>query len=351
MADLLASAKSSVRGFSQGQKITAKVLKKNDDSLIFDIGGKSEGVVKERAFSEARDFIKGLKEGDEVIASVLIPETREGEIILSLRQAANEALWQRLTQAKDKNAEVVVMGKNANQNGITVDIEGLVGFIPSSQIGKEASKNTQSLIGKYFKAKVLDLNKNENKIVLSEKEVSEEEDIKSYKEALAKVKEGEVYKGEVTTVANFGCFVRLSLTKGKISPEGLVHISELSWSKVEVPRDVVKEGDKVEVLVIGVRDGKLALSIKQALKDPWQDAAKKYTPEDKVKGKVVRVSDYGVFVELEPGVTGLIHLTKIPPGKRMIKGDEVDCYVEEIDTKDKRLSLRLALSEKPVGYK
>lgn len=349
MAELLATYGKPIHGFSAGDKVKGKVIAKTSKSLVLDIGGKSEGVVTEKAFSEARDFIKNLKVGDEVVASVLIPETPDGVVILSLRQAAFDASWERLEKARNTGEEVAVLGKGVNQSGVTVDVEGLTGFIPGVQLGREVSKNPQGLIGKYFKTKVLGVDKLTNKIVLSEKEISEAGELKAAKETLSKVKEGEVYDGEVTTVANFGCFVKFKI--GKIPLEGLVHVSELSWSKVENPSDVVRQQDKVKVKVIAVKDGKIALSIKRAQKDPWEGAEKKYKPETKLRGKVVKISDFGVFIELEPGVEGLVHMTKIPPATNLEEGQEIKVIVEEIDPKSKKLSLGLVLTSKPVGYK
>lgn len=346
MADLLAKSKQKLTSFSVGQKVRAKVIAKTPKALILDIGGKSEGVVTEKAFDEARDFIKSLKVGDEVTAAVIVIESREGNVVLSLRQAMYNSSWEKLEKAKENGEEVAVFARGVNPSGVVVEAEGLSGFIPTTQLGKEASKNPQGLVGKYFKAIVIEIDRSQNKLVLSEKEVSDAQDIKDAKEALSKVKEGEIYNGEVTTVANFGCFVKIP-----IGVEGLVHISELTWGRVDRVSDVVEKGDKVKVKVIGKKDGKLALSLKQAQEDPWDKASKKYKPEAKIKGKVVRISDFGVFVEVEPGVEGLIHITNIPPATKFSEGQEVNCYVQDIDIKAKKLSLGLVLLSKPIGYK
>jgi len=353
MAELLASADQPLKAFSVGQKIKCKVIDKTVKALVLDIGGKSEGLVTEKAFVEARDFIKTLKVGDEVWASVLIAENPEGYVILSLRQASFESAWDKLNKAYESETPVSVFGKGAGASGITVEVEKLIGFIPFSQLGKEAIDNPQALVGKIFKAKIIELEKSSNKIVLSEKAVSEAGEVKQAKEALEKVKEGEVYEGEVTTIANFGCFVKIVVMDGKmpVSIEGLVHISELSWGKVESVSDMAKVGDKVKVKVIGLRDGKLSFSMKSAQKDPWEEAGKKYPNETRVSGKIVKITDFGVFVALEPGIEGLIHITNIPPGKKLAMGEAVNCYVQEIDTKAKKLSLGLVLTEKPIGYK
>jgi small subunit ribosomal protein S1 len=329
--------------------------------LVLDIGAKSEGLVAEKAFEESKEFIKGLKIGDIVKAHVIVGETPDGFSILSLRRAAQEASWKKLKKAKSKGTPVVVLGKGVNPSGVIVRVGGLTGFIPGSQIGKEALKNPSKLVGKSFKAHIIELDPSANKIVLSEKLVSDKEDVALIKAALEKIKQGEIYEGEVTTVSSFGCFVRIKLkVDGKdVDIEGLVHVSELSWEMVTDPNDVVSEGEKIKVKVIGKKDpltgsgevGRLALSIKQAQEDPWEKAAKKYKKDKRVKGKVVKISDFGVFVSLEPGVDGLIHMTKIPPGKRLEKGQEVNVYIEEIDAKARKLSLGLVLTEKPVGYK
>ena len=350
MADLLAGAKNPVHGFSVGQKVTGRVLEKTPKSLIIDIGGKGEGIVTGKAFIEARDFIKSLEIGKEVIVTVLVPENREGYALLSLRHSAANASWEKLEKAKEANEAVAVVCRVANSSGLTVEVEGITGFIPGSQLGQEANKNPQALVGKYFKAIPLIVAREGNKLILSEKEVSKAKDLKEAKKAILKIKEGMIYEGQVTTVASFGVFVKIEIEKG-VFVEGLVHISQLSWSKVGMPSDVVGKGDIVRVKVIGVKEGKLALSIKGGLKDPWEAIDKKYEKETKVKGKVTKVSDFGVFVEVEPGVEGLIHLTKIPPATKLTIGQEVDCYVEEIDTKSKKLALGLVLTSKPIGYK
>jgi len=346
MAELLAKSKQKLASFSVGQKVKGKVLGKSPQALLLDIGGKSEGVVTGKAFGEAKDYIKTLKVGDEVLASVIIAESREGNVVLSLRQAMFDTSWENLEKVKTSGEPVAVVARAVNPSGVTVQVENINGFIPTTQLGKEAVKAPQSLVGKYFKAVVIEVDRNQNKLVLSEKEVSDAKDIQEAKEALAKIKEGEIFDGVVTTVANFGCFVKLP-----VGIEGLVHISELAWGRVGKTTDIVAKGDKVKVKVIGKRDGKLALSLKQAKEDPWTAAVGKYKKDTKVTGRVARLSDFGVFVEVEPGIEGLIHMTNIPPATKLQEGGQVKCYVQDIDAKAKKLSLGLVLSVKPIGYK
>lgn len=349
MAELLSRHAQKVTSLTQGQRIKAKVVSVTPTEVILDIGAKSEGIVKEKGYQEAKELIATLKAGDEVLATVLVPESRDGTIVMALRDAMHDITWERLIKAQKEGSEIAVIGRGSTASGFNVDVEGIGGFIPASQMGKEALANQQKLIGHGFKVKVMEVDKNQNKIVLSEKEVSEAEDIANAKRAMKSVKEGEIYDGIVTTVANFGCFVKFKV--GKVELEGLVHVSELSYSRVANPHDFIKTGDKVKVRVLASRDGKLALSIKQAMSDPWIEAEKKFKLEEKVKGKVVRISDFGMFVELTPGVEGLVHITKIPPTQKFEVGQEVNCIVEEIDTKAKKIALGLVLTSVPLGYK
>lgn len=353
MAELLARAKNKVQTFTKGQRINARVLSKSDTLVIFDIGGKSEGLVKEKGYTDAKEYIEGLKVGDSVLVTILVPESRDGTIVLGLKDAMRDVGWAKLEDAKKSGEAVPVFGKGVGTAGFVIDVMGIEGFIPTSQLGREITGNPQNLVGKYFKAKVMEVDKMNKKVVLSEKEVSEAGNIALVKEALKKIKEGEIYEGVVTTVAPFGAFVKIQipLKKETAEVEGLVHVSELSFSRVNLPSDVIHEGDKVQVKVLAAHEGKLALSVKQAKKDPWEGVEAKFKSEDKVTGKVVRISDFGAFIELEPGVEGLIHITQIPPSLKLVVGSEVKCTIEEVNMKDKRIALGLVLTSVPVGYK
>lgn len=353
MEELLSFYGSKIRTYAKGERVKGKVVEKRSRTLVLDIGGKSEGIVAENAFEEAKSYIDTLKVGDEVEGKVIIPETPDGFVIISLREATQSASWKSLSEAKRKGAEIKSTVKAVNPSGAIVEVSGLTGFIPNSHLGKEVSKDTQSLIGRTILVKVIEIEKEGNRVILSERAVSESEDIELKKDAIEAAKEGEVYQGKVVKVSNFGVFVEITLPSGKkkVPVEGLVHVSEMAWEKVENPKDILEKGDAVQVKVIGTREGKLALSMKQAQKDPWEEIAKKYETDKKIKGKVTKVSDFGVFVELEPGVEGLIHITKIPPGENYEKGKEVSATIEEIDGKERRISLSPVLTAKPVGYK
>ncbi len=349
MADLLAKSKSSIRNLSLGQKVRGTVIQKLDKSLILDIQGKAEGVVTEKAFAEAREYISKLKVGDEVVAMVLVPEMRDGSTLLSLRDAVASAVWKTIEEAHKNGTEVPAFAKGYSTSGIAVDVNGISGFVPTSQLSKDLAKEGQNVVGKYFKAKVIEFDRQKNKLVLSEREVTDAKDIAAAKKAIAAIKDGDIFDAVVTTVANFGVFAKIKVDKSEV--EGLVHVSELSWGKVAHPSDLLSLGDKIKVKVIGTKDGKLALSMKHAQKDPWIDVDKHFKVEDRVDAKVTKVTDFGVFLELEPGIEGLVHMTKIAPGKKFSVGDEVKVYIEEIDSKSRKIALGLVLTSIPVGYK
>ena len=353
MEELLSAYGGKFSGLSVGTKVKGIVTEKTKGKLVVNIGAKSEGLVAERAYKEAIDYIKTLSVGDEIEGNVLVSETPDGYTILSLRRSAENATWKHIETAKNNLAPVDIEVKGVVPSGLTVYYNGLTGFIPATQLGKEISKNLQSLIGKKVQAVVIDFDRDSRKIILSEKEVSEKEELESIRSAMKILKEGDIFDGEVTTIYDFGCFVKIEVGKGKeiIPLEGLVHVSEIKWNKVDNPGEVIKVGDKVKVKLIGRRNSKLAFSIRQTLEDPWMQISEKYIKEKEYKGTVTKISDFGVFIQLEPGVEGLIHITKIPPDKKLHTGDEVKVYIEDIDKEGKKLSLGLVLTAKPVGYK
>lgn len=358
MEELLQLYGGTKSSLSAGDRVRGKIVSIEPGRVLIDIGGKSEGLLAEKAYKEAENYVKTLNVGDEIEARVIVPETSDGYAILTLREKVESVYWDKIEKAKMEATPIKVEAKAVNPSGVTVDVMGLSGFIPLSQLGRETAKNTQALIGKRFEAVVIDFEKAAKKVILSEKEVSEKEELEKARKAIKDIKEGDVFDGVVTTIYDFGCFVKIEAGKDKLPLEGLVHVSEMAWEKVDNPGDVVSEGEEVKVKVIGKnmptgRQGttKLAFSMKQALQDPWEEAEEKYEIDNKVKGKVVRVSDFGVFIQLEPGIEGLLHITKIPPGKRLLRGDDVNVTVEEVDAKNRKIALGLVLTEKPLGYK
>lgn len=350
MEELLAKSPSSIRALTAGETIEGTVVDVGAKSIVLDVGGKAEGVVIEREALAVLDFAKTLKAGDKVLCEVLVSETNTGQALLSLRQAALSWAWSKLEEALKKGQEIECVVENSVRGGLSVSVFGVSGFIPSSHLGKVAANNQQNLAGQILRVKIIELDRDKNRVVLSEKAVSEAELIAQAEKVLASIKVGDKFKGQVVGLADFGAFVRIE--KDDVPLDGLVHLSQISWTKIGNVADVLKEGDTVEVAVIGKEGpGRLSLSIKEAQEDPWKKIKGKYKVDTKVKGRVTRVGDLGAFVEVEPGVEGLLRSGKIPADISVKEGEIIECFVEEVDEKDRKIGLGLVLKAKPVGYK
>lgn len=340
-----------------GQVMKGMITDISKKMVLVDIGAKTEGMVVDKEYEAAKDFVKDLNVGDEVSVYVLSPENERGQILLSLKRALIDRKWEQFAQYLETGEVVEVKGLEVNKGGMIVAAETVRGFVPSSQFGKEYLGRMEELLNKPFKVKVIEVDKEKNRLIFSERHVSEAEAIAKKAEALKFVKTGDTYEGVISGIMPFGAFVGVEVPLenkkevGKV--EGLVHISEISWEKVNDPNDYFKLGDRVKVKVLGVDEavGKLNLSVKQLSDDPWSLAIQKYPVGAKCKGKVSRTAPFGSFVTLEPGVDGLIHISKIPAGNEPKVGETVDVYVESVDPEQRRMSLGMVLTEVPVGYK
>lgn len=357
MEELLASSNYTLIVPKKGATVTGVVTGKQKKALLIDIGAKTEGVVADKEFDMAVDYIEALNEGDKIEAVVLSTESDRGQVLLSLKQAALDAKWDYFTNAMEKEAVLEAKGIEVNKGGLIVIVNGVRGFVPSSQFGKQYMGNINRLKGETIKVKAIEVDREKNRLIFSERHVSEEKELANRAQALQSVKVGEIYEGVVSGVMHFGLFVTVEVpvegeeTVGLV--EGLVHISEISWEKVNNPKDYHKVGDRVKVRVLGIDDqtGKLNLSLKQLTDDPWKDIADRYSAGTTFTGTVSRVEPFGVFVHVEAGVDGLIHSSKLDPNTQLKKGDEVTVTVESVDPDQRRMSLSMVLTELPVGYK
>ena len=357
MGQLLAQQQTKLQILTSGQVLDGRVLEIRNKVLILDVGAKSEGLVADREFENAASFISTLKTGDMVQAVVVVPETSSGQPLLSVGKAAAESGWKRLEQAFRDKAEVDVRVEGSSRGGLSVVFDGIYGFVPTSQTGSEIAKNPQVYTGKTIKVKVSEVNKAEERAVFSERAISEAGLVARQEEALKGIKEGEKFSGQVVGIVNFGVFVQI--LKNGVQLDGLVHLSEISWGKTPDPTKALSIGEKVEVVVIGTSSsskgestGRLALSIKRTQEDPWEKQVEKFTPDQQVvKGMITKMSDAGAFIEVAPGVEGLLRFNKIPDGASLKEGAQVDVFIEEIDRKNKKIALGMVLKAKPVGYK
>lgn len=347
MAELLAQTAYPIKGLRRGELVEGRITSISPREILIDVGVKSEGVVADRDYSLISDLLKTLKVNDKVIVYVVNPEDDSGHLILSLRKAGFDFKWKTLSEAKEKSEVVSVKGLEISRGGLVVDYQNLRGFIPASQLDVTYVTKPHELLGQTIQVKVLEVDSKNNRLIFSQKAVLTKEAEARIKEKLSKIKIGETYEGTVTGVTPFGLFVNID------GVDGLVHISEIAWEKIYDPKEYFKISDKVQVLALETdeKTGRLNLSIKQLSPDPYEKISASYSQEKIVKGKVVKVTSFGVFVKLEEGVEGLIHVSKMPPGKEFNVGEEVECMIDSIDSKKRKISLSLVLKEKPLGYK
>ncbi|RIK51305.1 hypothetical protein DCC61_02985 [Candidatus Microgenomates bacterium] len=351
MEDLLSSSGYTLTVPKKGETITGLVTMVNRKMVLVDVGAKTEGVVADKEYEIAKEFIETIKIGDEIDVYVASDENERGQILLSLRRAMMGKLWDMLEDYLKNETEVQVKSVELNRGGMIVKWQGLRGFIPSSQFGSAFAGNLQGLVGKVIAVKPIEVDREKNRLIFSEKHVSEAAVMAERETALKAVKVGDVLEGKVTGVLNFGAFVAIHV--GSVTVEGLVHISEISWEKVDDIHKYLKVGDSVQVKVMGVEEGtgKLNLSIKQLKNDPWASAGDKYPAGTTVKGTVSRSAPFGTFVNFEPGVDGLIHVSRMGSFPELKMGEEIEVLVENVDPANRRMSLGPVLTEVPVGYK
>lgn len=353
MEELMARKESKFFVPRRGQIIKATVSDITSRLVLLDIGAKTEGLVTDREFDEVRDFAKTLSVGDKINAYVLSPENDRGQILLSLRTAAGAWMWNKLAQWRKTGEVIEVRGLEVNRGGLVsrIDSLDLYGFIPSSQLSPALSAKMDNLVNRLIRVKIIEVDRQNNRLIFSERHVSQAGEIEAQKQALEKFKPGDKFKGTVSGVTDFGAFVKVKVDKHEI--EGLIHISELSWDKVADAGEVAKEGQEVEVVVVDVNPdaGKVGFSLKRLGGDPWQGIEDRYPPGKKMEGTIVKVASFGAIVQLEPGVSGLLHISKIPAVKEPAAGDKLEVVIEDLDRGRRRLSLGMAVEEIPAIYR
>lgn len=358
MEELLNSSDYAVVVPKRGETVTGKITSIGKKMITIDIGAKTEGIVVDKEFEAAREYVETeLKEGQEIEAVVAAAESSNGQVLLSLRKAAADSRWEFFEDAYEKEVVLDAMGVDVNKGGLIVVVNGTRGFVPSSQFGKDLVGSYHELKGEKVKVKVIEVDREKNRLIFSERHVSEAQEIAQKEKALEAVEVDGIYEGVVSGVMHFGLFVTVEIPvpESKVvgHVEGLVHISEISWEKVSHPKEYHQVGDRIKVRVLGIdeKTGKLNLSIKQLSDDPWLGIDEKYQPGMTISGTVSRIESFGVFVNVEEGVDGLIHSSKLDPSVEMTKGEEITVHVESVDPDQRRMSLSVVLTELPVAYK
>lgn len=325
----------------EGAVLKGKVVLISRDLVAVDVGFKSEGLIP---LEEFRDFDGAIKvqPGDEVDVVVEQVEDKNGNVILSKERADAVRSWDRVEQVFESNKPIDGVIVNKIKGGMSVNLGGIKGFLPASQLDLKPVKSLDKMIGQKYQFKILKLNKLKGNIVLSRRVVLEEERSSQKKGLLENLREGQVVKGIVKNITEYGAFVDL----GGI--DGLLHITDLSWGRVGHPSEILNVGDEIEVVVLKYDSGseKVSLGYKQLKNDPWKEASGKFNLGDRLKGKVVNVTDYGVFVELAEGIEGLVHVSELTwnkklrhPSKIVKQGDMIEAVVLDLDLANRRISL------------
>ncbi len=332
----------SFKNFAEGEVVRGTVLRVSDAEVVVDVGYKSEGVIAREEF-RGEDGQINIKVGDSVDVLLEKTEDKEGYIVLSKEKAEKMKVWDEVERAYQERRVVVGRVIERVKGGLAVDI-GVRAFLPGSQVDVRPVRNLDSLRGQELRMRVIKVNKKRGNIVLSRKAVLEEENASRKRETLDTLEEGKVLMGVVKNITEYGAFVDL----GGI--DGLLHITDMSWGRINHPNEVLNVGDeiKVSVLKFDRESERVSLGYKQLKVDPWSTAMIRYPVGARVKGKVVSLTDYGAFVELEQGVEGLIHVSEMSwskkvkhPSKVLNVGQEVECAVLGLDQEAHRISLGL----------
>jgi 4-hydroxy-3-methylbut-2-enyl diphosphate reductase len=338
------NAAEQLTAFERGDIITGTVVQINEKNVLVDVGGKSEGIIplSELSLKDIESPAGEINVGEVVDLYVIKTENEEGVPILSKRRADRLKTWEKLEKAHAAGEVIEGKAEQVVKGGLLVDI-GLRGFMPASLIEIGYVENMENYVGKTIRFKVVELDKEKNKIILSQKVVLEEEAEKKKANIFNNLAVGQTVTGTVRRLTNFGAFVDVG------GVDGLLHISELSWGRVNNPKDVLTEGEQIDVYVLAIdkNKGKISLGLKQLLPNPWQKAGGKYRPGQVIEGKIARIVSFGVFVELETGVEGLVHISQLArehvnrPEDVVAVGQIVKAKVLDVDVANERISLSI----------
>jgi len=327
-----------------GQLVTGTVVKIDKDEVLLDIGYKSEGVIPSRELSIRNDVNPNevVKLGEKIEALVLTKEDKEGRLVLSKKRAQYERAWGTIEKVKEEDGVVEGLVIEVVKGGLIVDI-GLRGFLPASLVELRRVRDLQPYVGKILQAKIIELDKNRNNVVLSRRGYLEETQREARDEFLKNLKPGEVRKGVVSSVVSFGAFVDLG------GMDGLIHVSELSWKHVEHPNQVVQVGDEVTVQVLDVdfERERISLSLKATQQDPWQEFASSHEVGQLVYGRVTKLVPFGGFVQVGEGIEGLVHISEMSahhvdaPEQVVTPGEELWVKIIDFDLQRRRISLSI----------
>ena len=342
--DLLAAIDATIKDFNDGDIVEGRIVKVDRDEVLLDIGYKTEGVIPSRELSIKHDVDPSevVSVGDEVEALVLQKEDKEGRLILSKKRAQYERAWGTIEKVKEEDGVVTGTVIEVVKGGLILDI-GLRGFLPASLVEMRRVRDLQPYVGKQIEAKIIELDKNRNNVVLSRRAWLEQTQSEVRTTFLRELQKGQVRSGVVSSIVNFGAFVDLG------GVDGLVHVSELSWKHIDHPSEVVEVGLEVtvEVLDVDMDRERVSLSLKATQEDPWQHFARTHAIGQVVPGKVTKLVPFGAFVRVDDGIEGLVHISELAerhvelPEQVVTVGEDIFVKVIDIDLERRRISLSL----------
>jgi small subunit ribosomal protein S1 len=345
MKDLMDNLDGGIKTIHSGDVVKGTVISVSQEAVFVNIGYMADGVISREEFSQDPmiELKEEVKPGDELYVYIVEVNDGEGNVALSKLKAEEYKVWDEFEQSINEGTTLEVKINEAVKGGVTANVKGVRTFIPASQLSTRYVEDLKTFVGKTLTVKVIELDKDKKKVVLSRKEVEKAEEEVKKTEVWSVLKKGEMRTGVVTRLAKFGAFVDL----GGI--DGLIHVSDLSWKRVLDPSEVVSVGDTVEVYVIDFdkAKGRISLGLKEVASDPWNSIAANFKVNDIVEGRVVRTADFGAFVEIAEGVEGLVHISQVSD-ERVSKvsavlneGDKVKVKILDIDTRNHKLSLSI----------
>lgn len=345
MKEFMEDIESSMKSIRRGEIVKGKIISVTEKGAIVNIGYMSDGILSkgEVVENEEDNLMDVLKENEEIYVYVLDMNDGEGNVILSKKAADKIKSWDELEKIFEEKADIETTVKEVVKGGVVTYIKGIRAFIPASQLSLSYVEDLKSFVGKTLTVKVIEFNKDKEKVVLSRKVIEKVEAENKKQQLLNSLKPGEKRSGVVSRLAKFGAFVDLG------GVDGLIHVSELSWKRVNNPADVVSVGDKVEVYILSVdkESNKIALALKDVNENPWKSIGDKFKIGDVVDGEVSKLASFGAFVGIQPGVEGLVHISEISE-ERIVKpsdvlnlGDRVRVKILDIDNKENRISLSI----------
>jgi small subunit ribosomal protein S1 len=349
MEEFLNQEEASSKRLAHGDIIDGVVVRVDPDEVLVDVGSKSEGVISSRELGTREAGTPDLHSGDHIKVFVLQPENEDGNVVLSLRRARAESVW---IKAQDQQASGEMMDaevREQNKGGLIVNILGLRGFLPTSQVSRTYSSNLQELVGQRIGVKILEVNRKRNRLIVSQKAAFDEDRARQRGELFEKLKIGDEIQGKVSGLTTYGAFVNLG------AADGLIHISELSWDRVANVGDVLQVGQDVQVKVIKLdpETSRISLSLRQLGQDPWDHIEKRFPPGAIVEGEVTKIKKYGAFLQIGDGIEGLLHISElawehVEHTEDVVQvGQKLKVRVLQADRSRRRISLSLKQAEEP----